>query len=1463
MPDQTISWADFTQPAAGAGKPAPGDPGYTGYAGGSKESGDEERMRYLQAEANNPKLSAEDRQAVGREIDRMPNASQPKGEISWSDFAKAPPTLPAKPMASAPTFFQKLAGSGLTGLRDVATLGDMGINFLTNGIPAYLADLNRRGQGIAEGENHEVTSRAARDISDRINETAPNILQKLVAMIPNPDPGSPAGNENHVASAMDTLTHLTDTEARELSYHTGPLIGEDDWKDLRDTLLMGFGLRGTELGAGELAVKLTKQKEGVSTADQLQEPTPEKENPKEQPAKPASQKQLRALKAQVRTRYTNDADYAKAFSQRARQQARFAQATANMAQRVSERANLPREEKTPTILTPEVKVDTSVVGQRSLDTGLRKINSKQAFLLTPEEKIAIRGNAKSWGGLIEKGAADPDLLAAMAIGGVGTALALAYPDKAKEAFDNLGLLGGLFFTGSIEKIAAHSDSVPLSVLRNDSDNSWLTIDRLPQNASVLKKSQIEEQLRRPDVTKAEKEIVHSILDQHVGGTITPKQLVLGMKEATGDFKLTKRDTKEYANFGLGNLRENSTLEKLDADYPNSTHLWVLPEHMMLDLRGGHFDHPTYFGHTRVFFDDGLRHVMEVQSDLTQNLGKGLSPSELQRALEEEYPLPETKKAVRDTAIRSQIGPMVKDSYKRLIREELADAARSGESVVRFATEDTVRKVEGWDQSENEAGILPAGIQSILDRYEGPIARFLKGLGAVRVRDNPEDNLSATWWEVPTKPLGTRAQMFGRSTPEVLSGLAGAGLGMAIGAKLDPNNPIEGAVLGVLGAAFIRGGAIPAMRKVASEIAKPDTRIRITNLTNSLAYRVAAGSRVAWQASERMVRLVPDAERRAAITRAIDEGRTGELKGNEAKLADYQHEVMEEALRLGRQYGVLDAAVEDYVTHFWKSGGKGEAVLKTFSRGMSPSTRFSKARSFTTLAQGKAAGFTPLTEDVATITDMYLNSVYRAIANRRFIDDLHQAKTDSGFPLVMKGKKAPASYVSINNPLLQNYKVNPDIAPSLAFLFEQQAPGKFMTALGAVNTAIKRNAVSVSLFHAKSLMDAAIGATANPITVAKVMAQTSAPRVFGENRFLKMAREGGAGDLADNAQRDGLIFSFERREPSVEDVTGSFYKGMRWLQDSLDRTIPGAGLPVKGITALNHHIDNFMWGRLHAAFKLEIYAAKREALMRNTAKIGKGLSEEKAGAIAAEYANNIFGGLNWQRIAEDASTKWGRDFSLEAFSPRGRRLTQLAVFAPDWTLSTTRALVQARPKSLRAIEGAKGLLSPKNLGDLHRQQFIRSALWYVTVGDGINYAMTGHHLWENKNWLRVDLGDGLSMQLSKHFTEPFEWLVQPRQEVLNKLAYLPSEALEQTEGVQWLSASGKAPRIDPTIKGRAEHAARAMLPFSASSFVGGHGSPRAAISSTLGVPIYGQTPQERRQARLEAALKKYNEQYGGS
>jgi hypothetical protein len=336
--------------------------------------------------------------------------------------------------------------------------------------------------------------------------------------------------------------------------------------------------------------------------------------------------------------------------------------------------------------------------------------------------------------------------------------------------------------------------------------------------------------------------------------------------------------------------------------------------------------------------------------------------------------------------------------------------------------------------------------------------------------------------------------------------------------------------------------------------------------------------------------------------------------------------------------------------------------------------------------------------------------------------------------------------------------------------------------------------------------------------------------MGQDSLLKQLREGGVGDAVDTALQDGLKISMEKQRPVVTDVAQDFYTGLEALQGTLDKYIhPVAGATVGKLAQFNHAVDNIMWGRLHAGMKLTVYMDKKAKLLKENVKARDKspevplLSEKRAGEIAASYANSLFGGLNWTKLMEGWENRSHREVVSAITSPTGMRYLNILTFAPDWTASTTMSAVRAldiRPSQME-------------LSSLHRQYMARAAVWTLATAEAINYASTGKHLWEEEDTTVVHLGDGSTMQLSKHFYEPFHWLQKPAQETLNKLGAVPSEGIEQLMGQEYLSTKG-APKLAGPAK-RLEHAGKRFLPFSAQQAL--EGNYKGAAMGTIGLPIY--------------------------
>lgn len=1330
----------------------------------------------------------------------------------------------------------------------------------------------------------------------------------------------------------------------------------------------------------------------------------------------------KALKKDARQRYKDDPDWADYLKRTADYEAEQ-RATIR-----EESARLTPEEMAPRTRTADKTAvdesartleanqfgDLTAKEPTSLDSGLAKIARGRSFDLTALERAAVNKSGSSWN---RPGIVLPAVLAATGLG-----LALRFGGEDKDSLATAAAVGGALLIGkgkglTMDEIAGHMDSAPLKTFLDQSAYTLNTLEKLPPNRFQFTKQSIEELLKRPEVTQAERDVFRGVLDKDPQARdITAKQLMQGVKEATGDWEMTKAPTDRYADYGLesidralapetfdnepwipadatpveeARLREEHRVEvqaQIDGAPKATTSIWQLPEHMEMS-NANHFKDPRYFGHTRSFEEGGVRHVVEIQSDLAQKAGKVLSEEErtrlegerdraqarIEAALDPSNPArrdPATMAAVRSYRVAQaeanaklanagkgeKVEPLLKNWHKRLVREELADAAKNGEGNVRFATADTVAKVEGWPE-RNYTNATPEEFakggqfnpehQGIYDRYKKDVEKFLTQLGG-----KPHtDSAGHTWIEVPVEgsakmPAGKRTQMFGGADQKLMVGLAALGIGAVVGANLSDDHPAIGALLGAIagaGATQLRGSHLKAAAKniaggdvkralamtgagtaigystadkenkltgaalgalavaVARSLPK-DTRLRIGTEANARDYAERAFRVEAVQLQYAILDKVSDPARLSAIWKANEPG------GSMAGLSTAEREVAQTFRtyyaamdKAAKAAGVYKEGIDNYMARLHDLSPKDlefelqKLYEKTGGNGGNP---FSKERQFVTLEAAKQAGYTPVTENPVTMLGMYAHSMGKAIADRNFVKALKEKPVPgSANKFVMPEKEAPRDYTPMPGAAMQGMRVHPDLKGSMRFLFESRNPHAVVRAFETVNAAIKRTAVMASLFHAKSLVEAHVGAAKvnkgyilggavlggltgmiadDPALGGLIGAglgmlagsgKVGALAATGTLQALKDLKRGGLTKEIELAMKGGLEFTMEK-EPSVvaDEGGGAFYAAMHDASKVLDKAVKGSGkVLVDPLIKVNEVFDVTMWARLHTGLKFNTFSEKFNAIKENNARAAeknpgkvKLLSEDEIAHIAASFANDTFGGINWRRIAEGATTRFGRDIAEWAMGPRGRKVMQIAMFAPDWTISTTRAFLGAFGEG----SGLSGLRSPRTLADLHRQYVLRSALYYVLAGDGINYAMSGHHIWDNKDWTRLELGDGRTMQFSKHMMEPYHWMTHPVQQGLNKLSQPVREGLNQVFPTEYL-----APReteqgqvtAGPKMQGsRLGHLAKSMLPISSQASTNTGSLPLDALSMTGLVQIYGKTAdqreEEKRRRRLERLMQ---------
>jgi hypothetical protein len=287
------------------------------------------------------------------------------------------------------------------------------------------------------------------------------------------------------------------------------------------------------------------------------------------------------------------------------------------------------------------------------------------------------------------------------------------------------------------------------------------------------------------------------------------------------------------------------------------------------------------------------------------------------------------------------------------------------------------------------------------------------------------------------------------------------------------------------------------------------------------------------------------------------------------------------------------------------------------------------------------------------------------------------------------------------------------------------------------------------------------------------------------------------------------------------------------------------------------MNKFTWEYMHTGGKIHLFTHVFTTMKaKNPTRPDDVLAKE-----AASFVNNTLGGLDWFQVANSVANRidniWLKDKVVKAGTIAGREWAQVLMFAPDWTVSTLRAVTTALPKELskpknwELKEGVKGIWNPKTQGDLARRYVLNTALIYLTYMNGVNLAMVGRNIWENEDPTRVDIGDGTTMQLAKHNMEAAHWALDFSKTLKNKLGFIPK-------------AVGTMLDDRMTVVDKATQIGSSALPFQVSAAVRAPKGEKLKRSfwSFIGMPIYGTQREEflDREVAIEKArdraMKKY-------
>jgi GNAT superfamily N-acetyltransferase len=123
-----------------------------------------------------------------------------------------------------------------------------------------------------------------------------------------------------------------------------------------------------------------------------------------------------------------------------------------------------------------------------------------------------------------------------------------------------------------------------------------------------------------------------------------------------------------------------------------------------------------------------------------------------------------------------------------------------------------------------------------------------------------------------------------------------------------------------------------------------------------------------------------------------------LTPDQLHLADVVKRYYAEKLVEGKAQGLLEHAVENYVTQIWDRpgmlSGKGGSPFRAM---LTQNFKFSQEREFGSFFEGEQAGFNPQTKDVAELLAIYSNEMSKVIATRELIKDLTTRKASDDRP----------------------------------------------------------------------------------------------------------------------------------------------------------------------------------------------------------------------------------------------------------------------------------------------------------------------------------------------------------------------------------------------------------------------------------------------------------------------------------
>ena len=565
-------------------------------------------------------------------------------------------------------------------------------------------------------------------------------------------------------------------------------------------------------------------------------------------------------------------------------------------------------------------------------------------------------------------------------------------------------------------------------------------------------------------------------------------------------------------------------------------------------------------------------------------------------------------------------------------------------------------------------------------------------------------------------------------------------------------------------------------------------------------------------------------------------------------------------------------INDYVTHIFRNKKQTPDSIEAFVRRLKNSKNGSKLDDVSTFSNPRrliedikvlAKTHPDLETDVFKILDAYTRSMSKAIAGKNITRQLERtAILDGKNPISViinpnefnrrieindvgsVGLKEYATdvlgYQVSNHPALKGKLIHPLIKKSLDDFYAPEIGTEgILNKIILVNNAMKRLAVSFSLFHMQSLVFSGIYAGIG----GELLTSAGRARMKMVNKIVKGQWEGHGLDakgkpiLKKNVhgrEAEGELLGAsilkEMAEEGVEiGVKASEYvdAGYNTVKNLMERY-------AKPLDYVQTKLDKLTWDKTHDMGKMFAYLTMKDRMMSKTPRglarimpilskirgkdLGKweAMSHAEAKSSAAAFVNDAFGGqrhaklaMEWQKKAiANADNPKGVFYNMIALwtTPSKAKLSNLFLFSPDWTISNLRigfrGLGMTKDIVGKIAKGKK--LTPKEMAEWN----IYMGYWARAV-DATTYVAWQMHQWfadEDKEfdiqdfWYRgrLDLGNGEEYVVSKQIAEPMHWITHPAQTFMNKTAAAPKVGLELLLGKKYISLKHGGGYIGPTL-----------------------------------------------------------------